>query len=403
MKNILLFICCLMTHITVYCMELDKKDDLCNNNIDYEVIDKNLIDDCKNELEKCLKVYKKSDDFTPQTMDNMFGVISYMTNRSDNSVDYIHCTKDKKSNGFFQYALQKTDLPIMQWLITKGNIKYHSEKEYADFIDFCFQQLLPTVDKSKRDIAYAILKSVIEHYKADAGFLKKSKECYLPIMIMLQLKHRALKSEFVIEEDLLIPFLEHNQTQALNGLSNMYQTIIDEEDDKKNTLAHIVVEQHDADELYILMKKNYISKKVKNSDEKTVKKLAFEKFRVFTQDTSLISLRKEESEQTKCCYFMLNKYFAGDKFDKRDNCCAKHPVLKRYESEHLKQSLSSSVSSSMSSSVSDSLDKKPKPDVLEALPSNIIINNGSIELPDEPEKGNCCTWLENYFMKKTKL
>jgi hypothetical protein len=379
MKNIVLFFCCLMMHITMYCMELTNQD-ASSKNVNYKEKEQILINDCKDQLKNRLEIYKTSGEFTPQIMDNILGVLSFITNGSENSVDYVHQTKDDELNGFFQHALKKTDLPGMKWLIEKGNIKYHSEKEYADFIAFCTEQLSPTVDQSKRDTAYTILKSIIEHYKTDAGFLKLSKEYYLPIMIMLELKHRALKTKFTIEEDLLTPFVQQNQAHNVNGLFDMYQTIVDVDNKDNNTLAHIIVEQNDADELHILMKKNYISKETRNNAGKTVHELAFDKLRAFTQNTALISGNQEKYDATRCCYFMLEKYFAENDFDKKRICCEKHPVLKRYGADLLKQSSSASVSSSVSSS-SELLASLEKPKVL----------------ADEPKNNGCCAQLINYI------
>lgn len=352
-------------------MELERKDELCESSVDYKDKEQTLINDCKDQLKVCLEKYKESNEFKPQDMDNILGVLAYIIDESENNIDYIHDTKDKDGNGFFQYALKKIDLPIMQWLMAKGNTKHHSEKEYADVIAFCTEQLSPT-EVEKRETVYAILKSIIEHYKTDAGFLKQSREYYLPIMIMLQLKHRVLETKFVIEEELLTPFVQQN------GLSDLYQTTVDVENQDNNTLAHIIVEQHDADELHKLMNKNYISKEVRNSAKRTVYDLAFDKLRVFTQNTTQTALYPEKSKGARCCYYMLDKYFAGDNFDKKKNCCDNHPVLKKYSIDPLKTSPSVSVSSSISSSESSSSAEK--------------IARAPV-LADEPEQGNCCTKL----------
>jgi hypothetical protein len=379
-------------------MELENQDESCKN-ITYREREQILIDDCKDQLKNCLEAYKASDEFKPQDIENILGVLSFITNGSENSIDYVHCTKDDELNGFFQHTLKKVDLPVIKWLIEKGNIKHHSEKEYADFVAFCTEQLSPTVDQSKRDTAYTILKSIIEYYKTGTGF-QACKEYYLQIMVMLQLKHRALETKFIIEEELLIPFLQHDQTQNVSGLSHMYQTITNEENNN-NTLAHIIVEQHDADELHILMKKNYISKEAKNSANKTTHELAFDKFRAFTQNTQSIAIFPEKSQATRCCYFMLNKYFAENDFDKQKNCCEKHPVLKRYGLDLLKQSPSASLSPSASSSSSSELLV-----MLEKQPESVGLEKSlakSKVIADEPEEGNCCTQMVAYFVKISML
>ncbi len=223
MKNVpvILFLCFFITHVTLYCMEQPQQD----SSIDYKETEKYLNDDCNNQLKNCLEKYKTSDEFTPQDMNNILEVISFITG-CENSADYIHLAKDDEQNGFFQYAIKKIDLPITLWLIAKGNIKYHSEKECADFVTFCAEQLSPRIDLEKRDTAYAILKSIIEHYKTNTIF-NSCKESYLEKMIMLQLQHRAQNTQFIIEEELLTPFLNQDQSNSSSGLSDMYQKIVD--------------------------------------------------------------------------------------------------------------------------------------------------------------------------------
>lgn len=384
MKNVpvILFLCFFITHVTLYCMEQPQQD----GNIDYKETEKYLNDDCKNQLKNCLEKYKKSDEFTSQDMNNILEVVSFITG-NENSADYIHDIKDDEQNGFFQWAIKKIDLPTTQWLIAKGNMKYHSAKECADFVTFCAEQLSPRIDGEKRDIAYAILKSIIEHYKTNTIF-NSCKESYLEKMIMLQLQHRAQITHFIIEEELLTPFLNQDQSNSSSGLSDMYQKIVDL---RGNTLAHIIVDQHDADELYKLMKKNYISKEAENNDKLTVHKLAFNKFRTFTQDTTLASVRSEESIKTRCCYFMLDKYFAEHKkdFDKKKDCCNNHIITKKYTLgiENKPQDLTSSSSSESSLTSSSSGEQ-----VVTKYP---LISDG-----EESRYGRCCPSLLNLFSSK---
>ncbi len=406
MKNVVLLVCSLMLHMTTHCMELEKQDEL---SVDYKEKEQVLVDDCKGQLKNCLEKYEASDDFTPQDMEKILGVLSYITNGSEHSIDYIHQTKDKELNGFFQHALKKIDLPMMQWLIAKGNIKYHSERECSDFIAFCTESLSPAVEEIRRNRAYDILKSVIEHYKTEAVF-QACKDFYLRIMIMLQLKHRAADTKFIIEEELLTPFVQQNQSHSVSGLSDMCQTIVDVDDKDSNTLAHIIVEQHDADELHILMNKNYISKTVKNSAAKTVHDLAFDKFRAFTQNTSSASVFPEKAKAARCCYYMLDKYFAENDFDKKKNCCDQHPVLKRYGVDLLKQSPSTSASASISSSISSSESSSESSRSLENIvpaPLEISLSKDAANvapvLADEPDEANCCIKLWNHLITHNKV
>jgi len=365
--------------------------------IDYEKRECILRDDLKKALKERLENYRISDQFTPQHMEDILGVINLTTNGSESS-DYIHSIKDDKQNGFFQLALNKGDFSVIQWLLAKGNINYHSEKECADFILFCNGQLSPTIEQYKRDNAYNILKSVIEHYKTNIVF-EKNKQYYLEIMIMLQLQHRALATKFIIEEELLTPFLPQGQAHSLNVLSDMYQKTTDE---KGNTLAHIIIEQYDADELHKVMKKNYISKEVKNNDGKTVYDIAFDKHREFTQNPALISERSEEAQATRCCYFMLKRYFAGNQndFNKTKDCCNQHIVTKRYgiDSDISRNSSSQSISSSSSSSLHENTTNNSQ----QMLISNPSVKDFSKKLLDDGEKSlrACCWKLSHLWERK---
>jgi hypothetical protein len=360
---------------------------------DYKESEELLIGDCQNQLKDCLERYKAADNFTPQDMENILGVISFIT-AAENSAEYIHCAKDAEQNGFFQYAIRKVHLPIIKWLIEKGNIKYHLKKECTDFITFCAEQLLPTIEPDKRETAYVILKAVIEQYKTNIIF-QSCKESYLETMIRLQLAHRTLVTQFTIEEELLTPFLNQDQANTLSGLSDMYQTIVDE---KGNTLAHIVVNQHDADELYKLINKNCVPKKVENN----VHTLAFNKHRVFTKDTTLVSVRPEEAQATRCCYFMLDKYFAENQkdFAKKQDCCKNHSIIKRYDidSDISRSSSSQSISNSSSSSLQESVLSAPQ---YMPIP-NLSFKSTMKYLSDDDEPGlrNCWKCFDRCYKQK---
>jgi hypothetical protein len=365
--------------------------DTSEDRLNYNAIEKSLIDDCKIELKKRLAKYKANDVFMPQDMDNILGVINFITNGSENSIDYIHCTKDDEQNGFFQYILEKLDLHNLQWFIAKGNIKHHTEKEFSNFVAFCTEKLSPTIEQEKRNIAYTMLKSIIEHYKTNNGF-QACKEYYLQVMIMLQLQHRALATKFFIEEELLTPFL------PLYELCHLYQITIDEHDNTGNTLAHIIVGQYDADELHKLMKKNYISKDAKNKNGKTVYDVAFEKFRDFTQDPTLIEDRKKDAQAARCCYFMLTKYFAENQKDfEKEKGCECHIITKRYGTESdISRSSSSSQENTSSSSSQDMI-------INSASPNPFFKQLPTIQLSSSDEESTFaahCPRLYNCFYPK---
>lgn len=366
MKHLLLFFCFFCTNTALYGMEQN------SDGVEYEEAETFLNDHCKTQLKSALEKYK-NEEFTPQDMDNLLEVLFFITGYDD-SVEYIHMSRDDEQNGFFQYALNKIDLPVVQWLIEKGNLNYHLEKECNDFVTFCAEQLSPEIEDTKRKTAYNIVKNVIECYKEHTIF-QSCRERFVEDIIILQLQHKALWTQFTIDEQLIIPFLIQDQTKASVELSSLYQTIRDKDG---NTLAHIAVQQRDADELYTLMKKNYISKTVENNDKNTVALLAFNKFRSYMVDTTSIDIHKKEAQAARCCHFMLKKYFAEDDFDRNQNCCKEHVIIKKYEVVDTVQNKSQSFIKNVSSTST----------------------NPPLILSEEPQDNRCCGWLLAYFKEK---
>jgi len=308
MKNIVVSFCLLFTSVTLHCMELKP---------DYKESEKRIDDACKAQLRVALEKYKNGNAFESETMNRLAHTANWATH-SDNGIEYIHCTKDDQNNGFFQEALKKTDQKIIQWLIDEGNIGHHSIKECEDFITFCTEQLSPSTEENKRNSAYGILKSIIEHYKTNAAFQER-KELYIKTIIELQLEHEeASNSEFTMDEDLLTPF----STQ--DNLSNQYQTIVNKDG---NTLAHILVEKHAAGKLHTAVKKNCVSKITLNNAGKTVYDLALDKFLASLNDT-MLDISSSEANSIRCCYYMLEKYFSHS--EDKENCCKEHIISKKF-------------------------------------------------------------------------
>jgi hypothetical protein len=371
MKNILFIVCFLCSNITLYGMEQN------NSDVNYRETEKLLNDGCKTYLNGCLETYKTT-DFTPQDMNHILEVLLFITGNSG-SREYIHSIKDSEQNGFFQYALNKVDLQIVQWLRDQGNIKYHTPMECEDFLKFCEKQLSPDKEESKKKAAIGIVKCVIEQYK-EREIFRTYEETFIRQMIMLQLKERTLSSKYVVDEELLTPFVSQNQF----NISDMYQKIMD--DECGNTLAHIVVEQRDADELHKLIKKNYISNVIPNKEKLKVHELAFKKFRAFTMDTTSIDLHKKESRASRCCYFMLDKYFAGADFSKKENCCSDHTIANKYVGVDRTQQRQQPVINSFLS--------------IDATSMNLPFPEEPSFFPEEPKKNRCCGWLLTYFKDK---
>ena len=324
MKNIQILSSLLFASITTHCMEDNKKINPWQN-IDYKKIETSFRNDYKNYLKEHLEDYK-THDFTPQKMDYILSMGNLMTGY--NCVADLHCTKDQEQSGFLQHAIKKIDLPVVQWLITHENIKYHSHKESIDFVTICTQQLLPDMQEDKKTTAYNILKTIIEPYKT-SDTPHWWREFYIKKMIVLQLEHTKKRTNFTIEEALLTPFLQQDSPDANTSilLSNMYQQVVEKE--CGNTLSHIIVNNHDADELYKLIHKDYVSS-IENKEGMTALALAFIQHRASTQNPPLLDVYPEVSKLSRCCYFMLLKYIKSKKstqeFEDAPNCCEKHTI-----------------------------------------------------------------------------
>ncbi|HLW73011.1 MAG TPA: hypothetical protein VKR54_03100 [Candidatus Babeliales bacterium] len=324
MKKIQVLYSLLFASITMYCMEDNKKTELWQS-INYKKIEASFRNDYKNYLKKHLEEYK-TQHFTHEKMDYILSMGNLMTGHD--CVADLHCTQNEDKNGFLQCAIKKVDLPVVQWLIAHENVKYHSPTESINFVTLCTEQLLPDKPEAKRTNAYTILKTITEPYKT-SNTAHWWREFYIKKIIELQLEHKKKRTNFTIDEALVTPFLQQDSpdTDAPIFLSNMYQQVVEKE--SGNTLSHIIVNNHDADELYKLIHKDYVSS-IENKDGMTTLDLAFKQHSASTQNVSLLDLEPEVSRLNRCCYFMLLKYIKSKKsaqeFDDAPNCCERHTI-----------------------------------------------------------------------------
>lgn len=317
MKKILLIPYILFTITTLQGMNLDLI-----KSIDYKSIEESLKNDYQEHLKSFLEEYKQT-DCTPENIDNILTMSSSMTGHKN--LDYIHFVKDDQQNTFLKIAIQKTDLPTVRWLIEQGNTKYHTNQNHYDYVNLCVKQLSPETDKAKKDTAYNILKTVVEPYKT-LSMDKEWRKYFIKEMVSLQLQHKKYRTNFIIEESLLTPFLTQGieKTQIDINLENIYQRVTDEDG---NTLTHIIVNLPDADELCQLIHKNYVSP-LKNKEHLDALALAIKNFRVFSQDTSLFDRKPIDSMHARCCYFLLLAYITRKRNENPADCfcCDKHAI-----------------------------------------------------------------------------
>ena len=117
-----------------------------------------------------------------------------------------------------------------------------------------------------------------------------------------------------------------SKTVPLN-LQTLYQQTKDPE--TGNNYTHLVIEQADADALYELMEKQYISN-AENKIGETPLMMALRMFQIFTQHQEvekIITTIPKVFTQTRCCLFMLlnhvKKYQGVTTFEQ---CCDKHII-----------------------------------------------------------------------------
>jgi hypothetical protein len=247
----------------------------------------------------------------------------------------VPCTKirDEQDNNLIRIAVKKLDLPIVQWHILKQGTHDITAEDVDYCVALCVEQLNPkkteTCAGDKKN-AYNILKTLAQKHEDGAfTFALRAKPCrenFIKQLILLQIKHTKHPSDFVFEQDLITQHVtSHADDESPILLTDMYQTVANK---KGNTLSHFLVHLHNADELYQLMNKNYISA-LPNKANKTVVDLALEHFQQFTQDPTQFDLYPEKAAQTYCCLFMLLRYIKSKNkgyVTSQYKCCDKHMI-----------------------------------------------------------------------------
>jgi len=305
---------------------------------------------CKKYIQENFGEYKQEQTvFAPGRMDK---IVTEGDNKlGRNCMEYIHTTKDEQQDGFFQYSIKKRDLPRLVWLIKNGNIKYHSAKEYNDFIKLLVEQLSPSKEekewkegdlsleesKKTRNTVYVLFKTIIDAYKTHEGFQPYGKSL-VEEMMGVNLEHEKYSTSFTIDEELLIPFLPSDQDKSV-VLRDMYQKTVDKE--RGDTFAHVFARQHKSDKLHQLIENDYIDPILNEEDKDVVgdkKGLTFFDivFGEFDKMNPLdFNTDPEKAQKIACCYHMSLKYIMLKQknwkdFDATNNCaCGKHPIVRK--------------------------------------------------------------------------
>lgn len=325
MKKLSLLCYALFTSIALQCSEQAKQLELIKK-IDYKKIETQLQNDYITYLGKQLEVYKTT-DFTPQQMCNVCNMSTFMTGTWHFPYNAV---RDEQGNSFIRVAVQKMDLPCVDWFITKHRMHCITREDFDFCVNACATALAKN-DEAKKNIAYEILKIITKKQGANNYYIfdlnnKNSRENLIKQLILLQIRQKKNKSTFVIEQELMKEYIAYGaDDKSPIVLADLYQTVTNK---KGNTLSHIIVNLQNADELCQCINNNYVSP-AKNKADKTILDLALHHFQTFTQDPSLFDIHPDKVAQARCCLFMLLRYIKAKQtgtLAAEYTCCDKHII-----------------------------------------------------------------------------
>lgn len=329
MKNKILLFYAIFTSITLHCCEQQNQLNYINQ-INCRKIEQTLSDNYITYARKCLEEYKIT-DYTPQKMSDIISMGHYITGHS-----YFpyNCIRDENGDSFIRIAVNKLDLPMINWQITQYGCHCITQEDFNYCIKQCINQIHPNKtarNTDEKNIAYDILKILIAKNGKCSFYIydlhtKQYREDLIKQLILLQIKHTKYQSMCPINKELLEEYTSINgDDQSLILLKDMYQNITNK---KGNTLSHVTVESQNADELYQLINKNYVSF-APNKAGKTIVDLALDHFQMFTQDVSHVNMLPEKATRARCCLFMLLQYIKkmeSKALQNEHKCCDKHVI-----------------------------------------------------------------------------
>jgi hypothetical protein len=332
MKNKVLLLYAIFTNIALHGSEQQNQLNYINQ-INCRKIEQTLSDNYITYARKCLEEYKTA-NYTPQNMSNIISMGHYITGHS-----YFpyNCIRDENGDSFIRIAVNKLDLPMIDWQITKYGCHCITQEDFNYCIKQCINQMHPNKtakNADEKNIAYNILKILIAKQGKNSFYIcdlktKQYREHLIKQLVLLQIKHTKYQSMCPIDKELLEEYTtidDNDQSPIL--LKDMYQNITNK---KGNTLSHVTVESQNADELYQLMNKNYVSF-APNKAGKTIVDLALDHFQMFTQDVSNVTTLPEKAKLARCCLFMLLQYIKktdSKALNNEHKCCDKHVITNK--------------------------------------------------------------------------
>ena len=284
--------------------------------------------DYKTYLQNRLEEYKKTDiDVTPINMDELVTMGVRITGYD--RTHEIGNIADEAHNRFIHIAIEKDDLPAVQWICANPKfIGTPINKKGQSPLDLCIEKLTPcSIDQQKDSVTHKILYALIERTAKVCSPVNPYKTACLKKITALHLAYKQASHELDLTPELircLISAEKLAEEQAF--LSTIYQETTDADG---NTFTHVLVEKELADELFDWIKQGRVSF-AKNKAQLTPVDTALANFRFFTQNVALIDGNTTSFARKKCCLFMLLNYLkikSGQAANTHFNhCCSNHIV-----------------------------------------------------------------------------
>ena len=149
-------------------------------------------------------------------MNQLLHVGKLMTQSPDVVQQLLHWDiKDEDKNCFIHLATKKSDVTLVEWLFMQGDkncVYVNEDQEYP--LDICIKQLLPnTIDSGAQ--SRKIFDIMVPHIAKQSAEYDDFKMVCLKKIVTLQFKHKRSKSDFVVDNQLLLVRVLQSQQKSL--------------------------------------------------------------------------------------------------------------------------------------------------------------------------------------------
>ncbi len=266
----------------------------------------------QNILVDTLEEYKKADiTVMPWNMDELMHVGALVTKFDHSAV--LHAlvlkTKDEQNDSFFHRAVEKNDVPTVQWLSSRiqNNQYLDTNNDGQTPLDLCIKKLLP-IDVYNRAQERTLARKIFDIMLSAIGKLRiapELKEKCLTSIINLQLQWRGYGIPFHVEQDLLTNLIEPEKLEQEPSFMNRLYREAKYSGDR--TFTHVFIAQSLPDDLFEWVKKGQVSF-AKDASNHTALDYALLTLRGYTQDEIKRTKFLEHFKRVSCCVYILLNY-----------------------------------------------------------------------------------------------